>query len=185
MAQDNSDFPLAENLLDHPGSNPSLLTEDLIMDFSIDPDLCDSPIDRPPSSTFTSFSFISETSSALVSESNLSLPSSSNSALVSESSLPLPSSPKTKKQTGLSDFFSKIPSEEFHTKWKKRKRENAEKDQEEYEERKQKDEAHKLRKKADRRKKNRISQGKHRERLRKEKDVVRLEDPVSFFCCTP
>ena len=48
MAQDNSDFPLAENLLDHPGSNPSLLTKDLIMDFSIDPDLCDSPIDRPP-----------------------------------------------------------------------------------------------------------------------------------------
>ena len=105
MAQDNSDFPLAENLLDHPGSNTSLLTKDLIMDFSINPDLCDSPIDWPPSSTFTSFSFISETSSALV----------------SESSLLLPSSPKTKKQTGLSDFFSKIPSEEFHTKWKKRK----------------------------------------------------------------
>ena len=128
MAQDFSDHPMVKDLSDYPVSNPSLLTEDLIMDFSIDPDLCNSPIDWPPSSTFVSSSaFASETSSALASELDL----------------PLPSSPKAKKQVGLLDFFSKIPSEELHTRWRKRKRENEERDQEEYAEWKQKDEAEK------------------------------------------
>ena len=66
------------------------------MDLAINSDFCDSPIDQPPSSTF-----ISDTSSAPVSESDL----------------PPPSSPNAKKQTGLFNFFPKIPSEEFHTKW--------------------------------------------------------------------
>ena len=169
MAQDPLDYPLGENLPDYLTSNPSLLTEGLIMDFSINPELCDSPIDRPPSSTFTSSTFISDTSSAPVSESDL----------------PPPSSPKAKKQTGLFDFFPKIPSEEFHTKWRKRKRENEERDQEEYAKRKQKDEAEKSRKQAHKREKNRISQSKHREKVRKEKDRARLQDSsVSLFCQT-
>ena len=161
MAQDFSDHPMAKDLSDYPVSNPSLLTEDLIMDFSIDPDLCDSPIDRPPSSTFVSSSaFTSETSSALASELDL----------------PLPSLPKAKKQVGLLDFFSKIPSEELHTRWRKRKRENEERDQEEYAERKQKDEAEKSRKQAQKRERNRISQSKRRERLKKEKGRAELQD---------
>ena len=167
MAQDLPDYPMIEDPPDYPISNPSLSTEALIMDFSVDPDFCDSPIDRPPSSTFTSSSiFTSETSSAVASESNLSLPSS----------------PKAKKQAGLLDFFSKIPSEEFHTKWRKRKRENEERDQEEYAEREQKGEAQKLRKQAHRRESNRISQGRRWEKLKKEKNNARLQDSfVSLF----
>ena len=99
------------------------------MDLAINSDFCDSPIDQPPSSTF-----ISDTSSAPVSESDL----------------PPPSSPNAKKQTGLFNFFPKIPSEEFHTKWWKRKWENEERDQEEYAKWKQKDEAEKLHKQAHR-----------------------------------
>jgi len=160
MAQDFSDHPMAKDLSDYPVSNPSLLTEDLIIDFSIDPDLCDSPIDRPPSSTFASSSaFASETSSALASELDL----------------PLPSSPKEKKQVGLLDFFSKIPSEELHTRWW-RKQENEERDQEEYAEQKQKDEAEKSCKQAHKQEKNRISQSKWWERLKKEKGRAELQD---------
>jgi len=43
------------------------------------------------------------------------------------------------------------------------------------------DKAHKLHKKAHRCERNRISQGKHWERLRKEKDVVRLKDPSLLY----
>ena len=157
-----SDSSMDEDIPEHPVSNHSLLTGDFLMDFSVDPELCDSPIDRPPSSTFTS-----ETSSAWASEPDL----------------PLLSSVKATKQTGLLDFFSKVPSEEPHARWRKRKRENQEKDQEEYAERKKRDEAEKLRKQNHRREKNKISQKRRRERLKKEKDRAKLQDSsVSFFC---
>ena len=159
---------MAEDLPEHP-TKPRLFTEDLVLDFSIHSDLCDSPIDQPPSSAFAS-----EADSALVSE--------TSSALASEFDFPLHSSPKAAKQSGLLNFFSKMPSEEFHTRWRKRKRENAERDQEEYEERKRKDEAQKLKKQAHRREQNRISQQRVRERQRKGKERVRLqESSVSLF----
>ena len=96
MAQDPSDYPMAEDSPNHSPSGLSLFTKDLPMDFSINPDLYDSPIDQPPLSAFTS-----ETSSALASESDL----------------PSPSLPKATKQTDLLNFFSKMPSEEVHAKW--------------------------------------------------------------------
>ena len=98
---------------DHPTSNLSLLTKDLYNGSSPEPDASNS--DQPPLSAF---------------------PSESGSVLASDSDLPLPSSTKAKKQTGLSDFFSKIPSEESYARWRKRKHDNEEKDREAYAKRK-------------------------------------------------
>jgi len=70
---------------------------------SIDPEFYDSPIDQPPSSAFTS---------------------ETGSAWTLESELPHLSPVKTTKQPDLFDFFPKIPPEELHTKWWKRKQEN-------------------------------------------------------------
>src|SRR6202000_538240 len=109
--------------------------------------LHNSPIDQPPSSAF---------------------PSEANSALASDSELPPPSSTK---QTGLLNFFSKIPTEEFHARWQKRKRDNEERDKEEYAERKRRGDAEVLYKKARRREQNRIAQNRRRERVKKEAKV--------------
>ena len=58
-------------------------------------------------------------------------------------------------------------------------------DQEEYAKQKQKDEAEKSHKQAHKHEKNWISQSKHWEKLRKEKDRARLQDSsVSLFCYT-
>ena len=100
----------------HPSPTSDLSTQSLLHYSSPSFDHCDSPND-PPSSAF---------------------PSGASSALTSDSE-PLPaSSTKASKQTGLGDFFSKIPAEELHTRWRKRKRDNEEKYREEHEERKRK-----------------------------------------------
>ena len=78
-----------------PAPDISLLTEDLFNNFP-ESNLYDSPIDQPPSSAF---------------------PSETSSALVSESDLPPPSSTKPTKQKGMLDFFSKIPVEEAQARW--------------------------------------------------------------------
>jgi len=158
---------MEEDHLSPPTSNYS---QDLLMGSvnlkscgsSIDPEFCDSPIDRPPSSAFTS---------------------ETGSVWTSESELPHLPPVKATKQSGLFDFFPKIPSEELHTKWRKRKRENQERDQEEYAERKKRDEAEKLHKQARRREQNRVSQNRRRERIRKEKDKAKWQDSsVSLLC---
>jgi hypothetical protein len=117
---------------------------------SASPNPYDSPVDEPPTSAF---------------------PSESSSPWASESEVLLPSSTKAAKQPGLLDFFSKIPSDEFHARWRKRKREDAEKDREEYEKQKKKEDAEQLHKKARRREQYRVSQSKRRSRLRAEKPV--------------
>ena len=171
---------------DHPTSNLSLLTEDPYNNFSPEPDLYDLPIDQPPLSAFPS-----ESTSVLASDSDLpplsAFPSESNSALASDSDLPLPFSAKAKKQTGLFDFFPKIPSEESHARWRKRKRDNEEKDREAYAKQQRKEEAEKSLKKAHRRESNKESQRRRRDRLRKENVKAKLqgdsgqESSVSFL----
>jgi hypothetical protein len=69
-------------------------------------------------------------------------------------------------QSGLFDFFSKIPPEEFHARWRKRKLDNEERDREEYAERKKRGDAEVLHKKARRQEQNRIAQGRRREKLK-------------------
>jgi hypothetical protein len=124
-----------------------LFTKSLLHDHSPSPDLYNSPIEQAPSSAF---------------------PSEASSALASDSEPPLSSSTKATKQTGLLDFFSKIPSQELHARWQKRKRDNEARDEEEYAKRKLKGDAEVLHKKACRREQNRIAQGRRREKLRKE-----------------
>ena len=128
------------------------------MEPSDGPDFCGSPVNQPPSSA--------EPSSAAVSDSDL----------LQSTSI------KITKQAGLLNFFQKIPAKEAHEKWQKRKQENEESNQAEYAKRKRKDEAEKLRKQVHRREQNRVSQGRRRERLRKEKDRVELQaSSVSLF----
>ena len=148
----------------HPSPTSDLFTESLLHNMSSSSDLYNSPIDQPPSSAF---------------------PSGTSSALVSDSELPPLSSTKAVNQTGLLDFFSKIPSEEFHARWRKRKRDNEERDKEDYEERKRKGDAELLHKKAHRREQNRIAQGRRREKLRKKAKVENIEQDssVSLFSC--
>ena len=152
-------------------------------------------MDQPPP-----FAFPSEASSALASESDLpydspmdqpslsAFPSEADSAPASESDLLPLSSVKVTKQTGLLDFFSKMPVEEAQAKWQKRKQDNEERDREEYEERKRKDEVKRLHKQAHRREQNRLSQQKRRVRIKKDQAKVPLQDDmeqdssVSSFC---
>jgi hypothetical protein len=144
--------------MDPPTFNLNLITEDLYNNPSPDPISYDSPIDQPLSSAF---------------------PSETSSALASDSDLPPPSSTVATKQTGLLDFFLKIPGEEAHTRWQKRKRDNEDKDRKEYEERKQKGEAEKLYKLTNKRARNQISQAKHRLKKRKVKPQAGTEKDSS------
>ena len=123
MIPGSPDFPMAESSLHHlnsPISNPNPLAEDI--EPSDDLDFCGSPADQPLSSA--------EPSSAVVSDSEFLQPT------------PL----KPTKQTGLLNFFPRIPPEEACERWQKRKRENEERDRVEFAKRKQKDEAEKLHK---------------------------------------
>jgi len=154
----------AEDPPTYPTFNLDLITEDLGNTPSSGTDLYDSPMDQPLSSAF---------------------PSETSSALASDSDLPPPSSIVATKQTGLFDFFSKIPPGESHARWQKRKRDNEDRDQNEYEERKKKGEAEKLQKLTNKRTRNRVSQAKHR--LRNQKDKAKLQvdigqdSSVGFF----
>jgi hypothetical protein len=173
--------PPLKCLPDYPATNPNSLTEDPFsypsasLSLSDDPDGNDMQVDWPPSSTMPS-----ETNSAIASETNSvveedwppssTMPSETNSAAVSESDLLFPSSIKARKQTGLLDFFSRMPAKEVHEKWGKRKRENEDRDREEHAKLKQKEEAEKIQKLEKRRANNRVSQARRRERLTREKD---------------
>lgn len=141
--------------------------------FSTNPDFYDLLVNQPPPSILPS-----EASSALASE--------VGSALASDSE-PLPSSTKATKQTDLHSFFSKMPSDELHVRWQKRKRDNEDRDREEYSKRKQKDEAAKLHKLTTKRANNQVSQKKRRDRLRKEKEELseaEKDSLVSPLVCT-
>ena len=154
----------AEDPPNYPTFDFDLITEDLGNTPSSGTDIYDSPMDQPLSSAF---------------------PSETSSALASDSDLPPPSSIVATKQTGLFDFFSKIPSGESHARWQKRKRDNEDRDKNEYEERKKKGEAEKLQKLTNKRARNRVSQAKHR--LRNQKDKAKLQvdtgqdSSVGFF----
>ncbi|KAF9643805.1 hypothetical protein BDM02DRAFT_3219951 [Thelephora ganbajun] len=93
-----------------------------------------------------------------------------SSALASDSDLP--PSTKATKQAGLLDFFSKVPSEEFHAKWRKRKRDNEERDREEYKKRMQRGVDERLHKKAHKREQNWLAQER---RWRKVKEKAKAE----------
>jgi hypothetical protein len=126
------------------------------------PGLYDSSIDLPPTSAF---------------------PSATTSAVASDAEPPTLPSTKATKQTGLHAFFQPVPSEQIFASWRKRKRENEERDQEEYMERKKKEEEEQLRKKDQRRKQNQIAQRKRRSRLRKQAKVESEDDSsVSSLC---
>ena len=155
-----------------PSPGPGFLSEDTYNDLYSSSGFYSSPLDQPSSSAFPS-----EASSAI--------PSEADSPLVSDSELQAPSSAKTTKQTGLLDFFSKVPPEQHHASWQKRKRDNEEKDREEFEKRKKREEAQQLHKKAHRREQNRVAQSKVREKRReaktKLKNIVQYDSSVSSF----
>ena len=151
-------------------------------------------LDEPPPSALpsgASSALPSEVSSPWASGDNLALASEAsslsaaeaNSALTSDSDLPPTSFTKATKQTKLHGFFLKVPSEEHHLKWQKRKRDNEDKDREEHTKQKQKDEAHKLQKLSKKRENNSISQRKRRHRLKENKAALCEEDQDSQVSC--
>jgi len=152
IAHNTSTNDHAEDPPNCPTFNLNLITEDLCNTPSSGTDLYDLSMDQPLSSAF---------------------PSETSSALASDSDLPPPSSIVATKQTGLFDFFSKIPSGESHARWQKRKQDNEDRDRNEYEEKKKKGEAEKLYKLTDKCARNRLSQAKHR--LGKAKDRAKLQ----------
>jgi hypothetical protein len=129
-----------------PSPTSEFSTGSLLHDLSPNPDFYGLSSDQPPSSAF---------------------PSEASSAQTSDSELPLSSTTQAKKQTGLLDFFSKVPTEELNARWRKRKRDNEERDKEEYAERKRRGDAEVLQKKAHRCEQNRTAQSRRHEKLRK------------------
>ena len=149
---------VAEGLSNYPPTSPS---------FPTNPDLYDSLLDQPPPSI---------------------LPSEASSAFTSDSELPPPSSTKATKKTNLFNFFPKIPSDEPHARWQKRKRENEDKDEEERTEQKQREEAENLCKLTKKRANNRASQKKRRDRLKEEQAALseaEQDSSVSSLVHTP
>ena len=163
-----SDYTDSSN---YPSPSPGFLSEDMHNTLYSSSGFHSSPLDQPPSSVFPS-----EASSAI--------PLETGSPLVSGSELQAPSSAKAAKQTDLLGFFSKVPPEQYHASWRKRKRDNEEKDREEFEIQKRKEEAEQLHKKAHRREQNRVAQSKRQEKLRgeaktKPRDTVQHDSSVS------
>ena len=149
---------VAEGLSNYPPTSPS---------FSTGPNLYKSLLDQPPPST---------------------LPSEASSALTSDYDLPPPSSTKATKQINLFNFFSKIPSDEPHARWQKRKQENEDKDEEEHTEQKQRDEAENLHKLTEKCANNKASQKKRWDRLKEEKAALseaEQDSSVSSLVHTP
>lgn len=180
------------NQIDYLLADPSSIVEDwgnyspASPNFPTNPYLYDLLVDQPPPSVLPSGAssalpseagsvLPSEASSALPSEVNSPWVSGDNSPLSSDSDLPPTSFTKATKQTNLFGFFSKVPSEDLHEKWQKRKRDNEAKDREEHMEQKQKDEAYKLRKLSRKRARNSISQRKRRARIREEEATLSEE----------
>ena len=172
-----------------PSPGPGFLSEDIYNELYSSSGFYSSPVDQPPSSAFQS-----EASSAIPSEASSTIPSETSSAILSETGSPLvsdselqaPSSAKATKQTSLLDYFSKVPPEQHHANWWKRKQDNEEKDREEFEMRKKREETEQLHKKARRREQNRVAQSKQREKRRKEaktklRDTVQHDSSVSSF----
>jgi hypothetical protein len=158
--------PVAEESSNYSPASPSI---------SLRSDIYELLVDQPPPSIFPSEAssvITSEASSVLPSEASSALASEVSSALASDSELPPLPSTKARKQTDLLNFFSKMPSDELHAKWQKRKRDNEDKDREEYAKRKQKNEAENLRKLTTKRANNQVSQKKRRDRLQKEKATL-------------
>ena len=161
------DFPAGDyaSSSNCPSPTPSLFTMDLINTSTPNLHLDDLSTENPPSSAF---------------------PSENSSAQASDAELPHSSSIKATKQTGLLNFFSKVPSEELHARWRKRKRDNEDRDKERYEERKRKDEEDKSHKKARRREQLRAAQSKRRNKLKEaaileSKNVIEQDSSVSLL----
>ena len=123
--------------------------------FLPNPDLYDLLVDQPPPSI---------------------LPSEASSPLASGSDLLPSSSTKATKQINLLGFFSKVPSSDLHANWQKRKRENEDKDSEEYAEWKKKDEAQQLHKLGDKYARNNVAQKKQWEKIKEQQ--AELPDPL-------
>ena len=148
---------VAEGLSNYPPTNLS---------FPTNPDLYGSLLDQPPPSI---------------------LPSEASSAFTSDSELPPPSSIKATKKTNLFNFFPKIPSDEPHARWQKRKWENEDKDEEERTEQKQREEAENLHKLTKKRANNQASQ-KRRDRIKEEQAALseaEQDSSVSSLVHTP
>ena len=102
-----------------------------------------------------------------------------SSAVTSDSDLPpIPPSNSSKpaKKVGLFNFFTPISASEAHAVWKKRKRENQEKDEEERAEIERREEEWKQEKLSDIRARNRLSQQKRRKRIHGEEIKVGIRD---------
>lgn len=159
--------PTAEDLSNYSPASPS---------FSTNPDFYDLLVNQPPPSILPS----SEASSIIASEVSSALASEVNSAPASDSDLPPLTANKATKQTNLLGFFSKMPSDEHHAKWQKRKRDDEDRDREEYTKRKQRDEVEKAHNLTIRREKNKASQKKRRNRLKKEQTEAGQDSSVSL-----
>lgn len=180
--------PVVEDPSDYSPTSPSFPDTPYLYDLLIDqpppsilPSEASSAWASEPGSAWASeVSSIpaSEVSSVLASEANSALTSEAGSALASDSDLPLPSPTKATKQTDLHGFFSKVPSKEPHEKWRKRKRDDEDKDREKYAERKRRDEAEQLHKLVNKRLRNQVAQKKRRDRLRNEKATLAEAEKV-------
>lgn len=154
-----SDYASSSNL---PSPLSGFFPEGISGPISSSSDFYDSPMDQPPSSAF---------------------PSKASSAVASDSEVP--SSTKATKQTGLLNFFPKVPTEQAYASWRKRKRENQEKDREEYEELKRQEKVEENKKKVHRCEQNQRAQQKRRSKFKKqppaELDGAQHNSSVSSF----
>ena len=106
------------------------------------------------------------------------MPSEVSSAVTSDSDLPPPPSKSSKpvRQTGLLNFFSVIPGDEAHAAWGKRKRDNQEADEEKRAKVKHQEEEWKQENLQDMRKRNRLSQQKHRKKIQMQEIEAGIRD---------
>ena len=154
------------------------------------PDYTDSSIpDHTNSSAYHPSDYSGSDSAYLHQPSNV--PTEVSSAVTSDSDLPPPSfgSFKKTKQTGLLNFFSAIPADEAHAVWSKRKRDNQGRDEEERTEAKHQEEEWRETKRQKQRDNNRLSQQKHRKKIKNQEKKAGIQDesgknlPVSENVC--
>ena len=91
-------------------------------------------------------------------------PSDVPSAVTSDSDLPQPGSSKQAQQSGLLNFFSVVPAEDSYSMWRKRKRDNLERDEEERAETMRREEKWKEEKAEKLRSRKRLNQQTHRKK---------------------
>jgi len=105
-------------------------------------------------------------------------PTEVSSPVVSDSDLPPPQTQPSKpiQQTGLLNFFPIIPADEAYATWRKRKRDNLERDEEERAEIMQEEKEWREEKLVDVRERNLLSQQKHRRRIKDQEIQAGIRD---------